>query len=100
MKVNDICTFLKDRKETDAPALVASVTDNVSQSELMMVENETKKNQHKSESIITKLSQKQSKERLGNMHYFMEAKQQLSDSISFIQSTLSLELPSITGNSK
>ena len=42
-KVNDICTFLKGRKETDAPALVASVTDDVSQSELMMVENEIKK---------------------------------------------------------
>ena len=98
-KVNDIRTFLKGRKETDAPALVASATDDVSQSELMMVENEIK-NQHKSESIITKLSQKQSKERLGNMHYFMEPKQQLSDSIRFIQSTLSLELPSTTGNSK
>ena len=42
-KVNDICTFLKDRKETDAPTLVASATDDVSQSELMMVENEVKK---------------------------------------------------------
>ena len=42
-KVNDICTFLKGRKETDAPALVASATDDVSQSELMMVENEIKK---------------------------------------------------------
>ena len=93
-KVNDIRTFLKGRKETDAPALVASATDDVSQSELMMVDND------KSKSIITKLSQKQSKERLGNMHYFMEPKQQLSDSIRFIQSTLSLELPSTTGNSK
>ena len=46
-KVNDIRTFLKGRKETDAPALVASATDDVSQSELMMVENEIK-NQHKS----------------------------------------------------
>ena len=64
-KVNDIRTFLKGRKETDAPALVASATDDVSQSELMMVDND------KSKSIITKLSQKQSKERLGNMHYFM-----------------------------
>ena len=34
------------------------------------------------------------------MHYFMEPKQQLSDSIRFIQSTFSLELPSTTGNSK
>ena len=37
-KVNDIRTFLKGWKETDAPALVASATDDVSQSELMMVE--------------------------------------------------------------
>ena len=42
-KVNDICTFLKGRKETDAPALVASATDDVSQSELMTVDNEIKK---------------------------------------------------------
>ena len=42
-KVNDIRTFLKGRKETDAPALVASATDDVSQSELMMVGNEIKK---------------------------------------------------------
>ena len=37
-KVNDIRTFLKGWKETDALALVASATDDVSQSELMMVE--------------------------------------------------------------
>ena len=42
-KVNDIRTFLKGRKETGAPALVASATDDVSQSELMMVENEIKR---------------------------------------------------------
>ena len=42
-KLNDIRTFLKGRKETDAPALAASATDDVSQSELMMVENEIKK---------------------------------------------------------
>ena len=42
-KVNHIRTFLKGRKETDAPALFASATDDVSQSELMMVENEIKK---------------------------------------------------------
>ena len=41
--MNDIHIFLKCRKETDAPALVASATDNVSQSEVMMVENELKK---------------------------------------------------------
>ena len=42
-KVNDIRTFLKGRKETDAPALIASATDDISQSKLMMVENEIKK---------------------------------------------------------
>ena len=42
-KVNDFRTFLKGRKEADAPALVASATDDVSQSELMMIENEIKK---------------------------------------------------------
>ena len=42
-KVNDIRTFLKGWKETDVPVLVASATDDVSQSELMMIENEIKK---------------------------------------------------------
>ena len=42
-KVNDIRTFLKVWKETDAQALAASATDDVSQTELMMVENEIKK---------------------------------------------------------
>ena len=42
-KVNDIRTFLKGQKETDTPALVASATGDVSQSELMMVENDIKK---------------------------------------------------------
>ena len=42
-KVNDIRTFLKGRKETDAPALVASATEDVSHSKLMMVENEIQK---------------------------------------------------------
>ena len=79
--------------------LVASATDDISQSELMWLKMRYK-NQHKSESIITKLSQEQSKERLANMHYCNEPKQQLSDSIRFNQSTLSLELPSTTGNSK
>ena len=42
-KVNDVRTFLKGRKETNIPALVASATDNVPQSKLMMVESEIKK---------------------------------------------------------
>ena len=91
-KVNDIRTFLKGRKETDAPALVSSATDDVSKSELMMVENEIKKSiqvrKHYSEIVPETI-----KRGLGNMHYFMEPKQKLSDSIRFIQSTLPLELP-------
>ena len=39
-KLSDIHTFLRCLKETDGPALVPSATDDVSQSELMMVENE------------------------------------------------------------
>ena len=42
-KVHDIRTFLKGRKETDIPALVASASDDVSRTELVMVENEIKK---------------------------------------------------------
>ena len=42
-KVNNTRTFLKGRKETGSPALVASATDDVSQSEMMMVKNEIKK---------------------------------------------------------
>ena len=42
-KVTNIRTFLKGRKETDAPVLVTSATDDVSLSELMIVENEIKK---------------------------------------------------------
>ena len=45
-KMNDIRTFLKGRKETNALALVANATDDVSQSELMMFENEIKKSTH------------------------------------------------------
>ena len=43
VNVNDIRTFLKGLKETDASAFIANATDDVSQSELMMVENEIKK---------------------------------------------------------
>ena len=42
-KVKDIHNFFNSRKEADTPALVASATDDVSQSELLIVENETKK---------------------------------------------------------
>ena len=43
VKENNIRTILKGWKETDAPALVDSATDDVSQLELMMVENKIKK---------------------------------------------------------
>ena len=43
VKENNIRTILKGWKETYAAALVASATDDVSQLELMMVENEIKK---------------------------------------------------------
>ena len=99
VNVNDIRTFLKGLKETDAPAFVASATDDVSQSELMMVENEIKKSTQVSKHY-NKIVPETIKERLGNMRYFMEPRQQLSDSIRFIQCTLLLELPSTTGNSK
>ena len=42
-KVSDIRTFLKYRNETDVLALAVSATDDASQSELMMIENEIKK---------------------------------------------------------
>ena len=41
-KVKDKHKFFNSRKEADAPALVASATDDVSQSELLIVENEKK----------------------------------------------------------
>ena len=36
-KVKDICNFFNSRKEVDTPALVASATDDVSQSELLII---------------------------------------------------------------
>ena len=42
-KVKDIRNFFNSRKEADTPTLVASATDGVSQSELLIVENEIKK---------------------------------------------------------
>ena len=42
-KVKDIGNFFNRWKEADTPALVAKVTDNTSQSELLIVENEIKK---------------------------------------------------------
>ena len=42
-KVKDIRNFFNSRKEADTPALVASATDDVSQSKLLIVENEIRK---------------------------------------------------------
>ena len=46
-KVKDTHKFFNSRKEADTPALVASATDDVSQSELLIVENEKKSTQVK-----------------------------------------------------
>ena len=43
MSTEDILNFFNSRKETDIPAFVASATDDVSQSEMLIVENEIKK---------------------------------------------------------
>ena len=42
-KVKDIRNFFNSQKEADTPARVASATGDVSQSELLIVENEIKK---------------------------------------------------------
>ena len=46
-KVKDKHKFFNSRKEADTPALAASATDDVSQSELLIVENEKKSTQVK-----------------------------------------------------
>ena len=43
MSTEDILNFFNSRKEADTPAFVASATDDVSQSEMLIVENEIKK---------------------------------------------------------
>ena len=40
-KVKDIHNFFNSRKEADTPALIEKATNDVSQSELLFVENET-----------------------------------------------------------
>ena len=42
-KIKDIRKFFSSRKEVDTPALVASATDDMSDSELLIVENKIKK---------------------------------------------------------
>ena len=42
-KVKDICNFFNSGKEVDIPAFATGTTDDVSQSKLLIVENEIKK---------------------------------------------------------
>ena len=91
--------FFNSRKEADTPALIASATDDVSQSELLIVENEMKKLTQVKKSA-SPMSQKRSKQRLEHMLWIMEPKLHLNVSIKFIQSILFLEHPSTIANSK
>ena len=65
-KVKVIHNFFNSRKEADTPALVASATDEVSQSELLIVENEIKKSTQVKKSASV-MSQEISKLRLKHM---------------------------------
>ena len=57
-KVKNICNFFNNQKEEDTPALVASATDEVSQSELLIVENEIKKSNQLKNPRINKVPEK------------------------------------------
>ena len=65
-KVKDIHNFFNSRKEADTPALVASAIDEVSPSELLIVENEIKKSTQ-IKKTASPMSQKRSKRRLEHM---------------------------------
>ena len=52
-KVKDIRNSFNSWKEADTPALVAGATDDMSQSELLIVENEIKKSTQVKKSRIT-----------------------------------------------
>ena len=65
-KVKVIRNFFNSPKEADTPALVASATDEVSQSELLIVENEIKKSTQVRK-CASVMSQKISKLRLKHM---------------------------------
>ena len=63
-KVKDIRNLFNSRKEADTPALVASVTDDVSVSELLILENEIKKIDPSKNKNVSPMSRKRSKQRL------------------------------------
>ena len=53
-KVKDIRNFFNSQKEGDTSALVTSATDDVSQLELLIVENEKKKKKKKKSTKVKK----------------------------------------------
>ena len=65
-KIKDIRKFFSSRKEVDTPALVASATDDMSDSELLIVENKIKKSTQVKKKP-SPMSQKISKQRLEHM---------------------------------
>ena len=65
-KVKDIRNFFSSRKEEDTPALVASATDDMSESELLIVENKIKKSTQVKKKP-SPMFQKRSKQRLEHM---------------------------------
>ena len=96
-KVKDIRNFFNSRKEADTPALVASATDDVSQSKLLIVENEIRKSTQ-IKKTASPMSQKRSEQRLEHMLGFIEPKLHSNVSIKFIQNILFLEHSSTIGN--
>ena len=86
-KVKDICNFFNSGKEVDIPAFATGTTDDVSQSKLLIVENEIKK-PTQIKKTASPISQKKSKQRLGHMLCFMEPKLPANISITFIQKIL------------
>ena len=62
-RVKDMRNFFNSRKKADTPATVSSATDDVSQPELLIVENEIKKSTQVKKTT-SPMSQKRSKQRL------------------------------------
>ena len=101
-KVKDIRNFFNSRKKTDTPALVTSAIDDVSQSKLLIIENEIKKSTEVKKTCITNVPEK-IKTEVGTytlIHGTKAALECFNKSIKFIQSILFLEHPSTIGNSK
>ena len=57
-KMKDIRNFFNSQKEVDTPALAASDTDDVPQSELLIVDNEIKKSTEVKKNRITNITEK------------------------------------------